>query len=394
MQKISLNFSIVIILAAMVLFQMFGTAYACPLHNPDGTLRKLKVLHLTFHKGCVKEFEGVASDLSLDLETWFIPDLPPKFFDGATSGNALYNIGHERAERIWETHKDYFQKFDAILTSDTAPLSRIFLQNGFSKPLIIWICNRFDYSDEASLDCDFPDAEYYQLFSRSLQMPNVTVAAYTAFEHYYAHSKGIDTGHLLITPCSSQLIPQWNGNYKSSIPDYIVKENTFFLPPYHNEKFYMDLSKHCSEMEIPNYCGRYNGAWDLQDFKGIIHLPYSWSNLAFFENTALGIPYFIPTRSFFRKLAQSGNFFHPNLHNLIEQDLFDLSEWYCPEHQEIITYFDSWDDLRYKIETADFLNLREKIRNFSQSHRKNMLSKWRSIFDGIERELKGQGKKT
>ena len=70
-------------------------------------------------------------------------------------GNAVYNIGHQRAETVWNRHKDYFDKFDVIVTSDTAPLSRIFLQNGWRKPLIIWVCNRFDYCDYASLDLVF-----------------------------------------------------------------------------------------------------------------------------------------------------------------------------------------------------------------------------------------------
>ena len=106
--------------------------------------KQTKALHLTFHKGCESELATISEALSIELQTWFIPDLPVHFLDGVAHGNALYNIGHERAERIWNLHKEYFEQFDVIITSDTAPLARIFLQNGFKKPLIIWICNRFD----------------------------------------------------------------------------------------------------------------------------------------------------------------------------------------------------------------------------------------------------------
>ena len=149
----------------------------------------LKVLHLTFHRGCAREFTGIAKALGLDLVTWYIPNLPPFFLDGKTTGNALYNVGHQRAQDIWEKHRDFFEQFDLILTSDTAPLSRIFLQNKWTKPLFIWICNRFDYYDGASLDCHFPDQEYYDLFSQAAMLPNVTMIAYTAFEHNYAQRK-------------------------------------------------------------------------------------------------------------------------------------------------------------------------------------------------------------
>ena len=96
-----------------------------------------KILHITFHKGCKNEISAVAKALSLDLTTWFIPSFSGEFLDGYSSGNALYNIGHHRAESIWNLHKEFFDQFDLIITSDTAPLSRIFLQNGWTKPLII-----------------------------------------------------------------------------------------------------------------------------------------------------------------------------------------------------------------------------------------------------------------
>lgn len=339
-----------------------------------GRQNRPKILHLTFHKGCMKEIDSVAAALGYDVVTWFIPSLPPLFFDGVTSGNALYNIGHDRAERIWELHKDYFETFDIILTSDTAPLSRIFLQNGFKKPLIIWVCNRFDYYDGQSLDCEFPDREFYDLFRQATQQENVKVIAYTAFEQYYAKRKGVDLGSLIITPCA---LNQDSHLLNTAIPSHVNKADSFALPPYHNETNFMKLSNFLTKSGIKNYCGRYNGSLDLYDFKGIIHLPYSWSNLALFENMAIGIPYFIPSKAFFKELAASGNYFFPNLPLPVPDDLISLSEWYSSEHQEIFTFFDSWSDLKVKLETTDYQKKREKIRHHAVKHKKTMLKRWK-----------------
>ena len=336
-----------------------------------------KILHLTSHKGCVKEIASIAKVLGLDIETWFIPELPPRSFDGVSCGSALYNIGHERAERIWKLHQKTFEQFDAVITSDTAPLARIFLQNGFTKPLIIWICCRFDYCDYESLDCDFPDAEFYQLFNQAHAMENVAVIAYTSFEHYHAREKGVETGALTITPCCPG-IPLSLGF--SSIPSSIVKEETFFLPPYSNETQFMDLSSHCAALGIPNHRGRYNGPEDLADFKGIIHLPYAWSNLAFFENISFGIPYFIPSRSFLTTLIKQGGYWHTEPAYLICEKQFDLSEWYKPEREEIIVYFNSWEDLKYKINTTDYPLLRKKIRRYAEDYKALMLDRWKKVF--------------
>lgn len=370
-----------------LLFITFLTPFVCGISSPYSSdsrclEKRLKVLHLTFHKGCLQEFNGVAQALNLDLETWYIPELPGTFLDGVSRGNVLYNMGHERAENIWNRHKAVFAQFDAILTSDTASLARIFLQNGFQKPLIIWICNRFDYSDQASIDCDFPDQEFYDLFAKACAQPNVTVIAYTAFEHYYAQKRGLDTGSLLITPCnpfkaSSEVT-------SSAIASKIDKASTFFLPPYHNERIFMNLSQFCEELGIPTYCGRYQRAMDLKDFKGIIHLPYSWSNLAFFENIALGIPYFIPSIDFFKKLAKQNNYFHPNLATLLQDQLFELSEWYKPERKEIIIYFDSWEDLKRKVNETDYEVQRQKIQEYAAEYRLKTLKQWKDVFEKIK----------
>ena len=369
----------------IISFAIFCSFIFCEvfsLENHDKN-KQLKILHLTFHRGCEKEINAVAKELSIHVDTWFIPDLAPLSFDGTTKGNALYNIDHTRAERIWNLHKDEFNRYDAILTSDTAPLSRIFLQNGWKKPLIIWICNRFDYWDGASLDCHFPDKEYYQLFNKARYRPNVYVVAYNEFEHYYAKTKGVDTGTLTIKPCALN-IPICT---KSSIPSSVIKNETFFLPPYHNETNFKNLSQFLGELGIVNYCGRYNGANDLADFKGIIHLPYAWSNLAFFENISQGLPYFIPSIKFLEELIEEGNYFFPNLNSLYHDKLYSLTEWYSPDHKDIITYFDSWDDLKIKIEQTDFVSKKEEIKENAYLLQQTMLKRWKEIFNKISSKI-------
>jgi hypothetical protein len=284
--------------------------------------KPLKVLHLSFHKGCIQEIAAIANKLEFDVESWFIPDLPAKFFDGVSQGNALYNITHDRAERIWNKHKKLFDSFDAIFVSDTAPLSRIFLQNDWKKPLIVWVCNRFDYCDRASLDGDFPDTEYYDLFRKAGSQKNVFIIPYTAFERYYAKSKGVEINNFAIAPCC----PQLGKSQNSPIPASVNKEESFLLPPYHNETKFIDFSSLCESLGIKTYCGRYNGPADIKDFKGIIHLPYNWSNLSFFENIRFGVPYFIPSQRFLKELLSKGSYFHAEIRFLLKEGLFDLSD--------------------------------------------------------------------
>lgn len=357
------------------LFLLLILLHFSPIHAEEHPKYPLKVLHLTFHRGCQKEVEALAKEFGLELSTWFIQDLPTGWFDGQTSGSALYNIGHDRAERIWNKHQDFFNSFDLVITTDTAPLSRIFLQNNWQKPLIVWICNRFDYSDQASLDCDFPDSEYYRLFNQAQLQENVQVIAYTEFEHFYASNKGVDTGKLTITP-GLTIHPE---NRESFIPSHIHKPDTFFLPPYHNEKILMNFSEFCNTLGIPNYCGRYNGPHDLKDFKGIIHLPYAWSNLALFENLQNGVIYFIPSPDFFHLLLSYDSYFHTDTAFISDKETMRLSEWYNPEHQPYLIYFDSWKDLQDKIAKTDYADYRKRIKAYSGVYRSQLVKKWNKV---------------
>jgi len=340
----------------------------------------LKVLHLSFHLGCIKDFEEVAQNLGLDLTSWYIlsSDLPNNYFDGKNSGNAVYNIGHGRANAVWNKHRDYFNKFDVIITSDTAPLSRIFLQNGWSKPLVIWICNRFDYFDRVSLDCNFPDKEYYELFKQATNLANVRIVGYTPYEKFYAAQKGINIGNLLIKPLGKLA---WHVEKLSTsfIPKQINKTETIFVTPRLSQKQLGYLVQQCEMVGVKTYSGRYNGPDDLKGFKGVITIPYAWSTFALFENIQNGLIHFIPSEKFMRELSNYGLSFHT-----FTLDHFELSEWYCPENRGVIVYFDSWKDLKHKIDSLDFEKMKARLHEFGLQHRKEMLNRWEKLFASLK----------
>ena len=242
------------------------------------------------------------------------------------------------------------------------------MQNGWKKPLIIWVCNRFDYSDQASLDCDFPDQEYYSLFNQACTQENVRVIAYTDYERHYARLKGIDIS-LLIKP---------SGKSRNSLTQEVVfdakKSRMFFLPPYHNETKFMDAVAFYQTIGINSFCGRYNGAEELKAYKAIIHLPYAWSNLALFENLYLGNVYLLPSREFMKTLIHSDNYFHTSNTNE-----YYLSEWYAQENAPCFIYFDSWEDLAKKTKIVNFYEQRKVVHQLGQAHAQEMFARWNGV---------------
>ena len=323
----------------------------------------MNILHISFHRGCQNDIEYICNKLGHKLSFM-------EFDDGETKTNAKYNISHHRAEKCWNKYKDYFNTFDIVITSDTCPISRVFLQNNFEKKLIIWVCNRFNYYDSASLDCNFPDEEYYNLIRDAKNRKNTIIAGYTPFENYYAKNiRNVDIGDLVIKPIGK--ISNVYNEFNKTIIDN--KKNKFAIPQYHNETIMMNLSKKLDELNIPNYNGRYNGPLDLQEFKGVIHIPYAWSNLALFEAMQLGIIYFIPSKEFLFELKKDKDFFWSPPYR---EEILELSEWYCDDYKDILIYFNSWEDLLFKIN----IDYDKKILiEFGKKHEKKYLNIWDKI---------------
>jgi hypothetical protein len=322
----------------------------------------MKILHLTYHHGCKKTLDFMAQSLGHEITTQF--------------ADWNYNIGHNRAEEVWNKHKDHFNSFDVIITSDTAPLSRIFLQNGYAGKLIIWICNRFDYADGASNDCGFPDREYYDLMRGARTKSNVKIFSYTKFEYEYARKyKGVELGSEMIKPCA--FIEE--NVAESAIPSSVNKAETFFVPPYHNDTIFMNLQAKCTQLGIPSYAGRYNGPLDLQGIRGIIHIPYAWSNLALFENWSIGNVYLIPSKEMLINLSRQTNFWWQDSYAI---NMIEASEWYLPEHDDLFIKFSSWDHLKQLSNDSALLqSKREKALTFSKQHTEMALQKWNNALN-------------
>lgn len=326
-----------------------------------------KVLHISFHNGCHNDLTYLFNKLD-GYQLSFLA------FNDGTKGK--YNIGKERAEKYYNKHKEYFNRFDIIITSDTAPISRVFLQSDFldnkDKHLIIWINNRFDYADQATNDCNFPDEDYYTLFRDGNHKENVKIFGYTEFEHLYCERKSIDMKYPVIKPigCVSNI---YNGGLRTEIQD---KSDTFIVGPYHNDNIMINLMEKLKELNIKCYNGRYHGPVDLAEFKGIIHIPYAWSNYALFECVQMGIQYFIPSKEFLFELKKDKNFFWSPPYN--DKDI-EYSEWYNPENKDIFVYFNSWDDLRVKITITNLEKRCNKLKEIGKKHEDKMISLWKEV---------------
>lgn len=347
-----------------------------------------RFLHISFHEGCLSEFDNLADELGFTVENLIVPQLSPAEYDGKTSDvTEKYFITEQRAQDIWDKNRKLFEQYDGIITSDVGPLCRIFLQQNFKKPLLIWCCNRFDINVNPAKHPDYPDQTYYDLFQEAQSRPNVAIIGYTDYEKVHAENCGITSIQTIIEPIGFHPKYFYRQVIKS-VPRHVDKPNTFFVRDYYNERWF-HLNRLLKQANIPVYCGAYAGPNDLADFKGFIHIPCVMSNFHLFENLHNGIVHFIPTKEFFSYLYENKRlrfifWYHKDRQQRPTlQDVFNYCEWYNPKHKDLFVFFDSWEDLSAKIQKTDFETKRKNILAFAKNHKKEKLQQWKQVFESL-----------
>jgi hypothetical protein len=250
----------------------------------------------------------------------------------------------------------------------------------------MWVCNRFDYHHEISAK-NFPDEAYYQLIRDAFLKPNIFIVSYTPYEYQYAQRKNVIIGTQVIKPIGAVPGICTASNFPSTIKksDYIFISQTGPAPLAPQQQNCLKyIQKECTARGIKAIYGHYNGPDDLTDIKGVLHFPYQASNLFLFEDIQRGIIHFVPSKKFLEMAAQSNNPDMPCKDTRYWLESFDQSEWYLPENENLFVYFDSWDDLKEKIETLNYEKKRTEIISLAQHHRSTMLSRWQTIFSQIE----------
>ena len=326
----------------------------------------MKILHLTFHRSPQYDLEYICQKLSFDLETLYFHNYASNIYKPNR-----YKVTEQRAETWWRDKKDFYQSFDAIITSDTATLSRIFLQHidELRPRLIVWICDRFDYAIEE-------DKQYPQLLNRLVQERKLKLIPNTEIERIYCAQRGVTVTEPTIKPLGHRLpgremLPPKGVAFMEEA-DY---ETGFYIPTYNNETKFMNLHRHCSTLGLKTFHGIHRGADSLKRFKAIIHIPYAWSTCAFFDALALNVPYLIPTERFLCEMQSRPAFW---FQTDFDENLLKLAEWYCDEHRDFITYFDSWEDLVAKAEFTNWPQVRKKLTAFAKKHHDQTIRNWKT----------------
>jgi len=335
-----------------------------------------EILHISHHIGCFRDQQFVLNELGFEVTNH-------KFYD------QVFTITQDVANDFWNNHKDQLNSFDYILTSDTAPLSRIFLENQeeFKSKLVIWVCNRFDYRMES-------EPRFYELFSKAEENPNIKIVPYSFFEKVWCQNKGTEImNREHIPPCGINLLKHeenipvtsyFDDMYgeKQDLPDADV-----IVPIYHNDNNFFQMAEFLRKRGIEVYNGGFRSVDQLQKYKAFVHMPDAFSKFLCFELIHANIPVILPSKQFLFKLSKRPNYFF-NIWgsggaDMLLEEWIDWCEWYDTNLNDCRFYFDSFEDIPEIIKSIDRDKLKENFDKSSKYLYNKSMDKWKNFYSSF-----------
>jgi hypothetical protein len=336
----------------------------------------MRVLHLSHHYGCLKDHQYVCDELGIELTNQFSlwNDILPK---------GSYVMTENLANQIWEKNQDYFNYFDFITTSDTAPLSRIILQNldKFNGKLNVWICNRFNYEM-------YEDVNYHELIKKYIDHEKVKFIPYTEFEKVWANKFNIQFSNEVIRPIGLSIDKKLS-EFDSDIGfdgDYSCpkKPRDLLISRYHNDNIFQDSKSICKSFGLSSEIAKYRGYSGLEELKNLysayLIFPDQYSKLVTFELMNIGIPTIIPSEKFLLNLITRPNYWFGS--GIIKETI-SLCEWYNEYYDKFALYIDDYSEIK---DAVDTINLHKTeicgiMKTCSETHIQKTLDQWRSIYN-------------
>lgn len=329
----------------------------------------MSALHLTSHVGTIKNIENVFKFLNIEN----------KLITQKCINNSFY-YNEKTANEIWDYYSDKLDGISVLIFTDTSMIARPFLQNieKHNCLIIVYITNRFDWGIWG-----FRDDLYYNLYTEMSNHNRVVFCADNNYDQYYALTHNIK----FLYEDSIKLTPLITENM------IVYNKNKFFIynrgTQINNYENYLKTRNIEYDLYGEGF-DRFKNNESICEYKGFIHLPYQTNIQSLWENLGYFIIYFIPSKTFITELiTQDNSWYYWEERNRPYELLMKsitLSEWYNEDNQELFEYFESWDDLKYKIENITheyIINKKQKIKNFIENNNNSNIQKWKNILKNL-----------
>jgi len=278
-------------------------------------------------------------------------------------------------------HKTELESYDGFIVTHT-PSFALFYEK-FGKPIIIVNSTRYEQpaSHNSSLEqWKFIDQSLKRLYSKGL----LIVISNNLYDQLYIKTAINIDSTLIPSLCEYTNVKRLNNlnHYK-----------LFCL--YSSQKNPIKIIEGIKLLNIQNI--KPYKFETIVKFTGIIHIPYEISTMSIFEHYTCNMPLIFPTKEFLLQMFINNelnvygsysalfnfNSNPPALDSLLKDNWFEkmipYADFYNEEFFPFITYFNSFEDLRIKLNSIDFDEISNKMKEFNKNRKNIILDKWNKI---------------
>ncbi len=278
------------------------------------------------------------------------------------------NIQPQLIKQFQDKYDDILSTYDGFIVTHTPIFALIFEK--YNKPIILVNSCRYDQPFCWNINSDL-----WNWLSKSL-LDLYNKKQLIAISNNKADWEYLKLGTNIISTYIPSLCLYTNATYKPTKNQFICYGKNIF--PEH-------------PLIAPKIENGYT--WnDLYSYKGIIHNPCEVSTMSLFEQYSAGIPLFLPSKNFYKKSIINGLMRLGSIYNINKGYIqlipayssidfwLDRADFYDPDNFKYIYYYDSIDDLIYKItnfnESDEYI--KERLQ-YIESRKNKILRSWKKI---------------
>ena len=238
---------------------------------------------------------------------------------------------------------------DIVVISNMSQLRQMVSQQDSFKQMVLWVRGRCA-DDE------------YELIRDVASRENVRVVVCTPYEKEYMKHKEIDFDRAVV------IWPQ------STSPSVFTDRNSLFLPSGLQESYFRRVMVACAAQGIRIRDEAHRGTAYCAASEGMLCFPGIMPDHLVFEHLQQGIVQFVPTIRFLKRFRFVSHDSAKTIH---------MSEWYSPEYADFIQYFNSWNDLKTKMQEVDYAAVAKKMEQLGLEERNDAAASWKELFEEI-----------
>jgi hypothetical protein len=352
----------------------------------------MKLFNLDCHISVIADLKKIFEDLGHSVTSWSISghnwvfNREPSKVD-VINQNTWRGINKNLCDAFYERYKDELSEYDGFICTYPPVFSMLYKK--FDKPIIIQVPIRYEMPF-------FNNKNEWNLFNDYLR-------------------KNIDSGKIIATANSEydkKYFEFFVNRECELIPSICEYTNTQWNPTKDTFLFYSNLYPDIINKEIITHkqsIGKYS--WeDISKYQGIILLPYNCSTMSMFEYYTANIPLFCPSIKFMVELFQKypnhiltdltwNRIFGMRPKSIIDCDVnndpnrydnleiitkwIEYSDFYNQESMPHIVYFDSFDDMYFKLKTTNLNEVHDRMKKYNETRKIDIYNKWEKILNNL-----------